>query len=113
MKAIVQNTYGSADVLELRDIDIPVVGDADVLVRVRAAGCGPDVWHLMTGMPYMARLAIGLRRPKVAVRGWDVAGIVEAIGANVTGFQPGDDVMGSAEGGSFAELALTHRTSWS
>jgi NADPH:quinone reductase-like Zn-dependent oxidoreductase len=107
MKAIVQNTYGSADVLELRDIDIPVVGDADVLVRVRAAGCGPDVWHLMTGMPYMARLAIGLRRPKVAVRGWDVAGIVEAIGANVTGFQPGDDVMGSAEGGSFAELALT------
>jgi NADPH:quinone reductase-like Zn-dependent oxidoreductase len=63
MKAIVQNTYGSADVLELRDIDIPVVGDADVLVRVRAAGCGPDVWHLMTGMPYMARLAIGLRRP--------------------------------------------------
>jgi NADPH:quinone reductase-like Zn-dependent oxidoreductase len=107
MKAIVQNTYGSADVLELRDIDIPVVGDADVLVRVRAAGCGPDVWHLMSGMPYMARLAIGLRRPKVAVRGWDVAGIVEAIGASVTDFQPGDEVMGSAEGGSFAELALT------
>ena len=107
MKAIVQYTYGSADVLELRDIDIPVVGGADVLVRVRAAGCGPDVWHLMTGMPYMARLAIGFRRPKVAVRGWDVAGIVEAIGANVTGFQPGDEVMGSAQGGSFAELALT------
>jgi NADPH:quinone reductase-like Zn-dependent oxidoreductase len=107
MKAIVQDTYGSADVLELRDIDIPVAGDADVLVRVRAAGCGPDVWHLMTGMPYMARLAIGFRRPKVAIRGWDVAGIVEAIGANVTGFQPGDDVMGSAEAGSFAELAVT------
>ena len=107
MKAIVQHTYGSADVLDLEDVDIPVVGDADVLVRVHAAGCGPDVWHLMTGMPYMARLAIGFRRPKVAVRGWDVAGIVEAIGANVTGFQPGDEVMGSAEGGSFAELALT------
>jgi NADPH:quinone reductase-like Zn-dependent oxidoreductase len=107
MKAIVQDTYGSADVLELRDIDIPVVGDADVLVRVRAAGCGPDVWHVMTGMPYMARLAIGFRRPKVAVRGWDVAGIVEAIGANVTNLHPGDEVMGSAEGGSFAELALT------
>jgi NADPH:quinone reductase-like Zn-dependent oxidoreductase len=107
MKAIVQDTYGSADVLELRDIDIPVIGDADVLIRVRAAGCGPDAWHLMTGMPYMARLAIGFRRPNVAVRGWDVAGIVEAIGSNVTGFQPGDEVMGSAEGGSFAELALT------
>jgi NADPH:quinone reductase-like Zn-dependent oxidoreductase len=107
MKAIVQDTYGSADVLELKDIDIPVVGDADVLVRVHAAGCGPDVWHLMTGMPYMARLAVGFRRPKVAVRGWDVAGTVEAIGAKVTGFQPGDEVMGSAEGGSFAELAIT------
>ena len=107
MKAIVQHTYGSADVLDLENIDIPVVGDADVLVRVHAAGCGPDVWHLMTGMPYMARLAIGFRRPTVAVRGWDVAGIVEAIGANVTGFQPGDEVMGSAEGGSFAEFALT------
>jgi len=107
MKAIVQDAYGSADVLELMDIDIPVVGDADVLVGVHAAGCGPDVWHLMTGMPYMARLAIGFRRPKVAVRGWDVAGTVEAIGAKVTGFQPGDEVMGSAEGGSFAEFALT------
>ena len=92
MKAIVQDTYGSTDVLELRDIDIPVVGDADVLIRVHAAGCGPDVWHLMTGMPYMARLAVGT---------------VEAIGAKVTGFQPGDEVMGSAEGGSFAEIAIT------
>ena len=107
MKAIVQDTYGSADVLELKDIDIPVVGDADVLIRVHAAGCGPDVWHLMTGMPYMARLAVGFRRPKVGVRGWDVAGTVEAIGAKVTGFQPGDEVMGSAEGGSFAEIAMT------
>jgi NADPH:quinone reductase-like Zn-dependent oxidoreductase len=59
MKAIVQDRYGSADVLELRDIAEPVVGEDDVLVRVRAAGCGPDVWHLMTGMPYMARLAVG------------------------------------------------------
>ena len=60
MKAIVQDRYGSSDVLEFRDIDEPAVGDDDVLVRVHAAGCGPDVWHLMTGMPYMARLAIGL-----------------------------------------------------
>src|SRR5438552_17354215 len=107
MKAIVQHTYGSADLLDLEDIDIPLVGDAEVLVRVHAAGCGPDVWHLMTGMPYMARLAVGFRRPKVGVRGWDVAGTVEAIGAKVTGFQPGDEVMGSAEGGSFAEIAMT------
>ena len=66
MKAIVQDRYGSADVLEFRDIEEPMVGENDVLVRVHAAGCGPDVWHLMTGMPYMARLAIGLRTPKLA-----------------------------------------------
>jgi NADPH:quinone reductase-like Zn-dependent oxidoreductase len=106
MKAISQDVYGSADVLRLSDIEVPSVGDDDVLVRVRAAGCGPDVWHLMTGMPYMARPAIGFRRPKVAVRGWDVAGTVEAVGANVTGFRPGDEVMGTAESGSFAEFAI-------
>jgi NADPH:quinone reductase-like Zn-dependent oxidoreductase len=106
MKAIVQDRYGSADVLEFRDIEEPTVGENDVLVRVHAAGCGPDVWHLMTGMPYMARPMIGLRRPKLAVRGWDVAGTVEAVGANVTVFQPGDEVMGTAEG-AFAELAVT------
>jgi NADPH:quinone reductase-like Zn-dependent oxidoreductase len=106
MKAIVQDRYGLADVLEFRDIEDPVVGDGDVLVRVHAAGSGPDVWHLMTGMPYMARLAIGFRRPKLGVRGWDVAGTVEAVGASVTGFRPGDEVMGTAEG-SFAELAIT------
>jgi NADPH:quinone reductase-like Zn-dependent oxidoreductase len=107
MKAIVQDRYGSADVLEFRDIVAPVVGDDDVLVRVRAAGCGPDVWHIMAGMPYLARLSIGFRRPKVAVRGWDLAGTVEAVGTNVTAFEPGDEVMGIAEGGSFAELAST------
>jgi len=105
MKAIVQDRYGSADVLEFRDIDEPEVGEDDVLIRVHAAGCGPDVWHLMTGMPYMARLAIGLRKPKLPVLGWDVAGTVDAVGANVTGIQPGDEVMGTAKG-SFAELAI-------
>ena len=75
MKAIVQDRYGSADVLEFRDIEQPVVGDDDVLVRVHAAGCGPDVWHLMTGMPYMvAADARVLRRLKGGVRGRDVAG---------------------------------------
>ena len=105
MKAIVQDRYGSADVLEFKDIEEPVVGDDDVLIRVHAAGCGPDVWHLMTGMPYMARLAIGLRTPKLPVLGWDVAGTVEAVGSNVTGIQSGDEVMGTMKG-SFAELAI-------
>jgi NADPH:quinone reductase-like Zn-dependent oxidoreductase len=107
MKAIVQDTYGPADVLELREIERPEVGENDVLVRVRAAGSGPDVWHIMTGQPYMARAALGFRRPKVRVRGWDVAGTVEAVGGSVTDFRPGDDVMGVAEGGSFAEYAVT------
>jgi NADPH:quinone reductase-like Zn-dependent oxidoreductase len=105
MKAIVQDRYGSADVLEFRDIEEPMVGENDVLVRVHAAGCGPDVWHLMTGMPYLARLAIGLRTPKLPVLGWDVAGTVEAVGPNVTGIEPGDEVMGTTKG-SFAELAI-------
>jgi NADPH:quinone reductase-like Zn-dependent oxidoreductase len=105
MKAIVQDRYGSADVLEFRDIEEPVVGEDNVLIRVHAAGCGPDVWHLMTGMPYMARLAIGLRTPKLPVLGWDVAGTVEAVGSNVTDIQPGDEVMGTTKG-SFAELAI-------
>ena len=106
MKAIVQDRYGSADVLEFRDIEEPVVGEDEVLVRVRAAGCGPDVWHIMTGQPYFARLMLGFRRPKVGVRGWDVAGTVEAVGSSVEGFRPGDEVMGLASGGSFAELAM-------
>src|SRR5919106_4307502 len=105
MKAIVQDRYGPVDVLEFRDIEEPVVGEDDVLVRVRATGCGPDVWHLMTGQPYFARLMLGVRRPKVGIRGRDVAGRVEAIGSAVTGVQPGDEVMGIAEG-SFAELAV-------
>jgi len=105
MKAIVQDRFGSADVLELRDIEDPVAGENDVLVQVRAAGCGPDVWHLMTGQPYMVRLMAGFRKRTGAVRGWDVAGRVVAVGANVTDFAPGDEVMGVVAG-SFAELAI-------
>jgi NADPH:quinone reductase-like Zn-dependent oxidoreductase len=104
-KAIAQDRFGSADVLEIRSVEDPVIGEHDVLVRVHAAGCGPDVWHLMTGLPYMARVAIGFRRPKVRIRGWDVAGIVEAVGSSVEGLRPGDEVMGTVEG-SFAELAV-------
>lgn len=106
MKAITQDRYGSADVLEFRDVDAPVPGDNDVLVRVHAAGCGPDVWHVMTGQPYFARLVLGLRRPRIHVPGWDVAGTVEAVGTSVTGMRPGDEVMGTCRG-SFAELAVT------
>lgn len=108
MKAIVQDRYGSADVLRLEDIDVPVPGDDDVLVRVHAAGVDPSVWHLMTGLPYLVRLGFGLRAPKHRVRGLDVAGQVEKIGGNVTGFQPGDRVFGTCDG-SFAEYACTRQ----
>jgi NADPH:quinone reductase-like Zn-dependent oxidoreductase len=106
MKAIVQDMYGSADVLELRDIDRPAIGDDEVLVKVRAAGVDPGVWHLMTGEPYLLRImGFGLSKPKVAVRGRDVAGVVVAVGARVTRFRPGDEVYGTCETGSFAEYA--------
>jgi NADPH:quinone reductase-like Zn-dependent oxidoreductase len=104
MKAIVQDRYGAVDVLRLDDIDTPQVGDDDVLVRVRAAGVDPGVWHLMSGLPYLTRLAFGLRRPKTRVRGMDVAGTVEAVGTSVTRVRPGDEVFGTCPG-SFAEYA--------
>ncbi|MCU1679468.1 MAG: alcohol dehydrogenase zinc-binding domain containing protein [Amycolatopsis sp.] len=105
MKAMVQNTYGSPDVLEFSDLERPVAGPGEVLVRVHAAGVDPGVWHLTTGLPYLARLmGYGLRAPKARVRGLDFAGCVEVVGADVTRFQPGDDVFGTCEG-SFAEYA--------
>jgi NADPH:quinone reductase-like Zn-dependent oxidoreductase len=105
MKAIAQRVYGSADVLEFADIEKPVVGDNDVLVRVAAAGLHIGDWHVMTGRPYMLRMiGFGLRVPKVRVRGIDVAGTVEAVGRNVREFRPGDDVFGTCDG-AFAEYA--------
>jgi NADPH:quinone reductase-like Zn-dependent oxidoreductase len=105
MKAIVQDAYGSTDVLELRDIDKPEITDNEVLVRVHAAGVDRGVWHLMTGLPYPIRLAgYGLRAPKTPVPGADVAGVVEAVGKDVTRFQPGDEVFGIGKG-AFAEYA--------
>jgi NADPH:quinone reductase-like Zn-dependent oxidoreductase len=104
-----QDRYGSADVLVLDDVAMPVVGDDEVLIRVHAAGVGPDVWHLMTGLPYFVRLmGLGLRKPRTRVLGWDVAGSVEAVGKDVTDFQPGDDVFGTCRG-SFAEYACARR----
>src|ERR687889_2524303 len=103
MKAMVRDAYGPPDVLELRDIDIPEIADDEVLVRVRAAGVGRDVWHVMTGLPYPIRLAgYGLRAPNNPVIGSDVAGVVEALGNKVRRFQPGDEVFGIGKG-SYAE----------
>jgi NADPH:quinone reductase-like Zn-dependent oxidoreductase len=103
MKAIVQETYGNADVLKYADIGEPEPGDDEVLLRVRAAGLDMGTWHLMAGIPYVMRPAVGLRAPK-ARPGRDVAGRVEAVGANVAGFKPGDRVFGTCSG-AFAEYA--------
>ena len=107
MKAIVRDRYGSADVLHLRDVELPRVGDEEVLVRVRAAGLDRGAWHIMAGLPYLLRAAgYGLRRPKVAGLGSELAGVVEAVGANVTGLEPGEAVFGTCAA-SFAEYAST------
>jgi NADPH:quinone reductase-like Zn-dependent oxidoreductase len=113
MKAIVQERYGSADVLELREIDRPTAGDDEVLVRVRAASLHPDVWHAMKGVPFVLRImGSGLRKPKNVVPGTDLAGHVESVGRNVTRFKPGDEVFGLSvlanlwrNGGAYAEYA--------
>ncbi|WP_255769886.1 NAD(P)-dependent alcohol dehydrogenase [Pseudarthrobacter sulfonivorans] len=110
MKAIVQDVYGNADVLALRDIPRPVPGAGEVLLKVKAAGVDQGVWHLMTGRPYLVRLfGFGLTKPKVPVRGREVAGVVEDVGTGVTRFQPGDEVFGTSEG-SFAEYVCAKET---
>ncbi|MBG6055886.1 NADPH:quinone reductase-like Zn-dependent oxidoreductase [Salinibacterium sp. CAN_S4] len=105
MNAIVQDEYGPVKVLSLRNIERPTPGPDEVLVRVHAAGVNPADWHLMTGVPYLARLAFGLRRPKNPVRGADVAGVVESVGPGVTALSAGDRVFGVAKG-SFAQYAV-------
>ncbi len=104
MRTIVQDSYGSSDVLRLDDLPRPDIKDDQVLVRVHAAGLDRGTWHLMTGTPYAVRLVMGLRRPKQPVPGRDVAGIVEEVGAAVTRFAPGDEVFGMGDG-TFAEYA--------
>jgi NADPH:quinone reductase-like Zn-dependent oxidoreductase len=107
MKTMVEDEYGSPDVLELRDIEKPEIGDDEVLVHVRAAGVNPGDWAIMSGLPYIARPVYGLRKPKNAVRGTDVAGTVEAVGAYVSRLQRGEEVFGwcGGLGGAFAEYA--------
>lgn len=105
MKAIVYCDYGSPDVLKLEDIEKPVPGDDQVLVRVRAASVNPLDWHYMRGTPYVMRLDGGLRKPKDTRLGVDFAGTVEAVGKNVTQFKAGDEVFGGRTG-AFAEYVV-------
>jgi NADPH:quinone reductase-like Zn-dependent oxidoreductase len=117
MKAIVQEKYGSPDDLELREVDMPVAGDDEVLVRVRAASVHPDVWHVVAGRPYVLRLmGAGFSKPRNPIPGTDMAGIVESVGKSVTRFKPGDPVFGETtlghqwvHGGAFAEYVSVHQ----
>jgi NADPH:quinone reductase-like Zn-dependent oxidoreductase len=105
MQAIVQDSYGSADVIQLREIAKPEIGDNEVLVRVRAASIHVGDWILMTGSPFVMRFVTGLRKPKNPVPGTDVAGTIEAVGNGVKGLRPGDHVFGWCAG-AFAEYAV-------
>lgn len=108
MKAIVQDRYGSPDVLRLMEVDRPAPADGEVLVRVRAASLNARDWHVMRGDPYLARLSLGVRRPKARIRGTDFAGEVAAVGRGVERFRVGDEVFGEAEG-AFAEYVCAGR----
>ena len=112
MKALIYNRYGSLDVLRFEHIDTPMIDDDQVLVRIRAAAPNPYDWHFMRGEPYLARLFAGLRKPKkVIVLGSDMAGEVEAVGRDVTGFRPGDEVFACVGTDGFAEfIARSEKT---
>ena len=105
MRAIVQRAYGATDVLELHDITKPSPGPHDVLVAVHAASVNRADWLVTTGRPSILRVVLGLRRPRVPVRGRDLAGTVVTVGGAVTGFGPGDEVYAETTTGSFAEYA--------
>ncbi|MGH2662361.1 MAG: NAD(P)-dependent alcohol dehydrogenase [Actinomycetota bacterium] len=105
MKAIVQDEYGSPDVLKLREVPKPEIGDDDVLLRVHAASVNPADWHIMRGEPRIMRLGFGFRKPKGPTRGIDVAGTVEAVGKDVKELRPGDEVFGVCDA-AFAEYAV-------
>jgi len=94
MKAIVRHEYGPPEVLELQETDTPTITDDEILVRVHSSSVNPMEWHLMTGKPIIARMSSGLRKPKNHGLGADLAGVVAAVGKNVTEFKPGDEVFG-------------------
>jgi NADPH:quinone reductase-like Zn-dependent oxidoreductase len=104
MRAIVQDTYGPAEVLRTRDLEMPQIAGDEVLIRVHAASIHVGDWILMTGSPFIMRMATGLRRPKNPIPGTDVAGTVEAVGPQVRRLRPGDEVFGWCAG-AFAEYA--------
>ncbi len=106
MKAIVCRSYAPFETLRIEEVEVPVPAEDEVLIRVRAASANPMDVHLMRGRPLLARLFMGLRRPKFDRPGVDVAGEVEAVGAKVTGFRPGDAVFGAARG-AFADFVCT------
>src|SRR5688572_22912186 len=109
MRAVVQDQYGEADVLHLDRVARPEIGAGEVLVRVQAAGVDRGVWHLMAGKPYAVRLVMGMKAPKNRIRGRELAGVVEAVGADVTTLRVGDEVFGIGEG-TFAEFAPAKAT---
>jgi NADPH:quinone reductase-like Zn-dependent oxidoreductase len=119
MKAIVQERYGTQDDLELRDVATPTIGPGQVLVRVHAASLHPDVWHMISGQPYVLRImGGGFSRPRNPIPGSDMAGVVESVGEGVTRFRPGDAVFGETipshqwtNGGAFAEFVAV-REEW-
>jgi NADPH:quinone reductase-like Zn-dependent oxidoreductase len=108
VKAAVRRKYGSPDVLELEELEQPELADDGVLVRVRAASVNRGDWYGLTGTPYFARIALGLRKPKSPRIGVDFAGTVEAVGEDRTDFQPGDDVFGGRDG-AFAEYVCARK----
>ena len=106
MKAVVYRKYGAPDVLQVEEVEKPAPEGDEVLVKVLAASANPLDWHIMRGKPFVVRLTMGLLKPKNRMLGADVAGVVEAVGGNVTQFQPGDAVFGDMsinELGAFAE----------
>jgi NADPH:quinone reductase-like Zn-dependent oxidoreductase len=105
MKAVVQSQYGSPEVLALADVERPALNDNEVLVRVRAASVNPPDWAGVHGIPYIVRLAFGLRRPKPAIRGSDLSGVVDSVGKSVSRVKVGDEVFGRGVG-TFAEYAV-------
>jgi NADPH:quinone reductase-like Zn-dependent oxidoreductase len=105
MKAVVYTEYGSPDVLELKEVAKPIPKDSEVLVKVHAVSVNDWDWQLLQGTPFINRLINGLLKPKIKILGSDIAGIIEAVGKNITKFQPGDEVYGDLSGswGGFAE----------